>query len=262
MKRKISIVMLVIVLVSLLAVPGYAAQDAEYVVDDAGFLSETEWVRLEAAAAQVSESYDCGVYIYTVPDLEALGYGSDPYVAAYSHFYDAGLGLGGDDNGIIVFISAQYMDYAVFVRGEDAEYAFDEYGLAELESEYISYLSDGDWYKGFAAYISGCGRYLELAAQGDPVREGNAGNIGLGMIIGLLIAFFVCKSYKNQLKSVRKETEATRYNVGGLELTRQLDQFTHTTVTKTKIKSDSSDSGGGSTSARSGGGGHGRSGRL
>ena len=135
MKRKISIVMLVIVLVSLLAVPGYAAQDAEYVVDDAGFLSETEWVRLEAAAAQVSESYDCGVYIYTVPDLEALGYGSDPYVAAYSHFYDAGLGLGADDNGIIVFISAQYMDYAVFVRGEDAEYAFDEYGQTRMICE-------------------------------------------------------------------------------------------------------------------------------
>ena len=86
-------------------------------MDDAGFLSETEWVRLEAAAAQVSESYDCGVYIYTVPDLEALGYGSDPYVAAYSHFYDAGLGLGADDNGIIVFNA----DVEIFIIAKDAK---------------------------------------------------------------------------------------------------------------------------------------------
>ncbi len=259
MKRKVSVFIVLLAFVCLLCLPVSAA-GGNYVVDDAGFLSGSELDRLEEAAAEVSEKYSCGVYILTVPDLDDMGYGSDPYVAAYSHYHDNSLGLGYERDGIILFISAEYMDYAVFVYGDGAEYAFDEYGLLELESEYIGYLSDRDWFNGFAHYISGCGRYLALAEEGDPVREGIAGSLGLGLIIGAAIAFIVCMILKAQLKSVRKATEALHYNVGGLNLSLQRDQFTHTTVTKTKIQTESK--GGGSSSARSGGGGHGRSGRL
>jgi len=260
MKRKITVFVILLVVVSLLCLPVQAAE-GQYVVDEAGFLSDNEWARLEAAAASTSEKYDCGVYILTVPDLMDMGYGSDPYVAAYSYYHDNSLGLGSGRDGIIVFISAEYMDYAVFVYGEGAEYAFDEYGLAELENEYIGYLSDREWYEGFNAYIKGCSRFLELAEEGDPVREGMGGSIGLGLIIGLVIAFIVCGIFKSQLKSVHKGSKAMQYNVGGLNLTRERDQFTHQTVVRRKIK-DESNSGGGSTRARSGGGGHGRSGRL
>ena len=259
MKRRLSVFVILLILVSLVCLPVQAA-GGSYVVDDAGFLSDTELVRLESSAANVSEKFGCGVYILTVPDLNDMGYGSDPYVAAYSHYHDNSLGLGSDRNGIIVFISAEYLDYAVFVYGEEAEYAFDEYGLEELENEYIEYLSDHEWFDGFEAYIKGCGRYLALAEEGKPVRESMTGSIGLGLIIGAVIAFIVCRIFKNQLKSVYKGSEAMEYIVGGINLVLQRDQFTHRTVTKRKIKDDSD--GGGSTSARSGGGGHGRSGRL
>ena len=259
MKRRLSVFVILLILVSLVCLPVQAA-GGSYVVDDAGFLSDTELVRLESSAANVSEKFGCGVYILTVPDLNDMGYGSDPYVAAYSHYHDNSLGLGSDRNGIIVFISAEYLDYAVFVYGEEAEYAFDEYGLEELENEYIEYLSDHEWFDGFEAYIKGCGRYLALAEEGKPVRESMTGSIGLGLIIGAVIAFIVCRIFKNQLKSVYKGSEAMEYIVGGINLVLQRDQFTHRTVTKRKIKDDSN--GGGSTSARSGGGGHGRSGRL
>ena len=128
MKRKLSVLILLLVIAGLMCLPVQAA-DSGYVVDEAGFLTESEWARLEATAASVSEKYDCGVYILTVPDLGSLGYGDDPYNAAYSYYHDNSLGLGGDRDGIIVFISAEYMDYAVFVYGDGAEYAFDEYGI-------------------------------------------------------------------------------------------------------------------------------------
>lgn len=262
MKCRLSVFVILLILVSLVCLPVQAA-GGSYVVDDAGFLSDTELVRLESSAANVSEKFGCGVYILTVPDLNDMGYGSDPYVAAYSHYHDNSLGLGSDRNGIIVFISAEYLDYAVFVYGEEAEYAFDEYGLEELENEYIEYLSDHEWFDGFEAYIKGCGRYLALAAEGEPVRKGMTGSVVLGIIIGVIVAFLICKSYKNQLKSVRMQSEALQYNAGGLNLTKELDQFTHTTVERRKIKQkDDDDGNSGFTVARSGGGGHGRSGRL
>ena len=262
MKRKLSVFVILLILVSLLCLPVQAA-DVGYVVDDAGFLSESELARLESSAADISEKLSCGVYILTVPDLNEMGYGSDPYVAAYSYYHDNSLGLGSDRNGIIVFISAEYLDYAVFVYGKEAEYAFDEYGLEELENEYIGYLSDHEWFKGFDAYIKGCGRYLALADEGEPVREGMTGSVGLGIIIGVIVAFLICKSFKNQLKSVRMQSEALQYIAGGLNLTKEIDQFTHTTVERRKIKREDDDDGdSGFTVARSGGGGHGRSGRL
>lgn len=258
MKRKLSVFIILLVLACLLCLPAYAA-DGGYVADGAGFLSSSDEAKLESAAASVSEKYGCGVYILTVPDLEDMGYGSDPYVAAYSHYHDNALGLGGERNGIIIFISQRYLDYAVFVYGDGAEYAIDEDGLAMLEEEYIDYLSAGLWYEGFDAYISGCGRYLELAARGEPVRAGEGGSVLIGVVIGLAAALIVCLIQKGKLKSVRKGAEASNYNVGGLDLTRRIDQFTHTTVSKRKIEKSS---GGGNSAARSGGGGHGRSGRL
>ena len=115
MKRKLSVFVVLLILVSLLCIPAQAASGS-YVVDEAGFLSESEAARLESSAANVSEKFGCGIYILTVPDLIDMGYGSDPYVAAYSYYHDNSLGLGSDRNGIIIFISAEYMDYAVILN--------------------------------------------------------------------------------------------------------------------------------------------------
>ena len=259
MKSKKSFLIIFLLVIMLLSLPVQAASE-NYVLDGAGYLSESQLEGLEKMATAVSEKYNCGVYILTVPDMEEMGYGSDSYVVTYSYYHDNALGMGDERNGIIVFISAAYRDYAVFVYGEGAEYAFDEYGLEELENRYIGYLSEDDWYVGFKTYISGCEEYLRLASEGMPVREDAAGSIGLGIIVGVIVAFIVCGKHKKQLKSVQKEKEALAYNVGGIDLTKKVDKYSHTTVTRREICDDDDD--GPSTSARSGGGGHGRSGKI
>ena len=63
------------------------------------------------------------------------------------------------------------------------------------------------------------------------------------------------------MKSVHQKKEADAYlTEGGLHLTQQYDQYTHTTETRTKIEKSSSS--GGSTCSESGGGGSGRSGNF
>ena len=162
-------------------------------------------------------------------------------------------------------LSMKERDYAMFVYGEWAEYAFDRYGAEQLENRFLSCFSDGDWYGGISNYLTACDEFLELAEAGKPVRSSPLPAIGIAVAVSCLIAFLVCMILKGQMKSVRKGVDANVYTTagGGLKLTDSYDHYTHTTETRRKIESNS---GGGRSSggtvSRSGGGGHGRSGKF
>ena len=77
-----------------------------------------------------------------------------------------------------------------------------------------------------------------------------------------LAAGTVCLWLLRKMKSVHQKAEADAYlTAGGLHLTKQYDQYTHTTETRTKIQKESSGGSGGSTYSESGGG-SGRSGKF
>ena len=159
----------------------------------------------------------------------------------------------------MLLLSMRERDWATFFYGPTAEYAFDAYGQEELEDAYLDYFRDNDWYGGFAGYINECGRYLELAAQGTPVRRSPVGAILIVVLVSCLIALIVCMILRGKMKSVAKKTEAGSYiSAAGLSLTRREDQYTHTTTTQRKIESSSSSG----SSSESGGGGSGRSGKF
>ena len=78
-----------------------------------------------------------------------------------------------------------------------------------------------------------------------------AAAVGISCLIAGGICFFLLSS----MKSVHQKKEADVYlTEGGLHLTEQYDQYTHTTETRTKIEKESS--------SESGGGGSGRSGKF
>ena len=80
-----------------------------------------------------------------------------------------------------------------------------------LEDEYIDYLSAGLWYEGFKAYIDGCGRYLELAEQGEPVRAGEGGSVLIGVVIGLLAIFMHRANIKRLLSGTEKKATFSKF---------------------------------------------------
>ena len=80
-------------------------------------------------------------------------------------------------------------------------------------------------------------------------------------VLACLPTGLVCIWLMRGMKSVRQKKEANAYlTEGGLHLTQQYDQYTHTTEMRTKIETSSSS--GGSTHSESGGGGSGRSGSF
>lgn len=229
-----------------------------YVIDTVPLLGDGEWNRLEDMAETVSTRYGCGVYMVTVDDYEDYGSGDVFDVATQIyHNDDNGFGVGTGRNGIMLLLSMDDRDWAMFVYGENAEYAFNSYGQEQLEEVFLDNFADNDWYGGFSDYIEACGEYLAKAEAGKPVRANPLWGIGLSTGLSCLVALAVCMVMKRKMKTARQKIEADAYiSDGGLMLTASHDHYTHTTETSRKIERSSG------SSSRSGGDGSGRSGKF
>ena len=73
MKKRIIALLAMMVLSLLLCVPALAAGFDEaglyFVTDEAGLLSDQEWLELETRAEEISREYKCGVYIILLDDF-------------------------------------------------------------------------------------------------------------------------------------------------------------------------------------------------
>ena len=105
--------------------PELGSTGMNYVFDLRGMLSDGEREELEDRAEDIALRRSCGIYTLFVENFTAYGYGDDPYTALYQIYHAEGLGVGEDRNGVIIMLSMKERDYAMFVYGEWAEYAFD-----------------------------------------------------------------------------------------------------------------------------------------
>ena len=140
-----------------------------YVTDEAGLLSENENMMLEKMAETVSQKYDIGVYIVTVEDYRDF-HSEGVYKATYTIYHEYTMGEGPDRDGIMLLLSMDDRDWAMFCYGSRCEYAFNSYGQQKLEKVFLDNFGENDWYGGFEDYIKECSVYLEKAASGKPVR--------------------------------------------------------------------------------------------
>ncbi len=232
-----------------------------YIFDLSDKLSFDEWAELEAQAADISQRHGCGVYAAFVDDFTEYGGGDSVYKTTYQLYHANELGMGENRDGIIILLSMADRDYAMFVYGENAENAFNEYGQEQLEESFLSDFGGDEWYSGVSHYLDTCDEYLTLAEEGKPVRKSTLPMYIIVVVSSLVISGVICLVLKWKMQTVHKKVEADEYvAAGGLQLTKKYDRYTHTTETRSKIHSDSdSDSG---TSSCSGGGGSGRSGTF
>ena len=227
----------------------------DYVLDMAGLLDYDQWRTLEERAAELAAQYGCGVYTVTVEDY--ADYGADIESVIEDAYHQLELGEGSERDGILLLLSMAERDFATFVYGEQAEYAFNPYGLGQLKDCFLDNFADNDWYGGFSDYLEECGAYLSLAESGNPVQASPWGGVAAAVVISMLIALVICLRLKGKMKSVRRKAEANAYvATGGLTLTGRQDLYTYTTETRRSTKSKDSDSFKGDS------GGHGNSGKF
>lgn len=250
--RKWSIPAILILLLTLLALPVQASEH-RFVFDEAFLLSVPKAEELDTMASEISGRYGCGVYIVTLLDYSE--YGSDVRDAAESYFLAHDLGIGEDDNGIMLMLSMADRDYALIAHGNLGNAAFTDYGKDILSEAFLDDFRYDSWVNGFSDYMDTSEKLLLAAASGTPVDIEQGSGVGLTLIMVLLIptliAGIACGVMAASMKSARSKTNANDYS-RGVQITDRRDRFITRTVVRQKIESSSSSSRGG-TRVNSGG---------
>ena len=263
MKKRTRCLLLVFLFCLVLCVNAAAAEQTgaqlSYVTDAAGLLSENEDTRLEKMAETVSRKYGVGVYIVTVEDYRDF-HSEGVYKATYTIYHEYTMGEGPNRDGIMLLLSMDDRDWAMFCYGSRCEYTFNNYGQKQLEKVFLDNFGDNDWYGGFEDYVKECSVYLEKAAAGKPVRASLFVPILIVIGLSLLAAAAIVAVIWQKMDNVSEKATANAYVSAGLRLTEQTDRFTHKTTSSRKIERSSSSSG--SSCSESGGGGSGRSGKF
>ena len=221
MKTKLFITLLLCL--TLIMSLGLFAQAAEigYVTDTAGILSADELSYLNEQAKQVSEYYNCGVYVLVVDNYKNYVNGSiaDFSEAIYTSY---SLGLGENRDGIILSLSMAERDYDLCAYGDFAHYAFTDYGKGKLAETFLDNFRNNDWAGGLNDYIANSISLMDMAKNGNPldiiiydeepeVPGWDSFEIVLILALSSLIAFAVCGIFKMQMKNIGRKTTAQEY---------------------------------------------------
>lgn len=246
MKKRITYVLLALVLCFSLGFSVWA-QEA-FVFDEADLLSDAEEAALAQKLADVSETYQAQILVYTVAATEG---GDAEWLL--NHLYDSkSFGYGQARNGVMILLCMDLREYRILSNGYAAD-AIGGYEIDAIGEAIVSDLSDGNYGAAFTEFADQCAYYLDGYLNGFPFNFGK--NLLIALVIGIVIGLIVASVLKGQLKSVRKQNQANVYvRSGSMQLTTQRDLFLYRDVTRTK-KESSSSSGSKSGSSRSTGGG-------
>ena len=262
MKKKL-FVSLLLCLVLLLSFSCLAFADSRaHVGDSAGLLSAAEYTELENMCAAVSDKFGCGVYIITVSDFRQ--YGNSVESAAEAIFKGTGMGVGDDENGVMLLLSMEERDYDLLAHGDTGNAAFTDYGKDLLADSFLSYFRQDDWFGGFKAYVSSCEYFLQCSSEGQPIDVPAeepltfAEKLPFILLIPCVIAGVVCLIAKAGMKTAKRKIGAAEYvTPNSFYLRVRTDNFTHRTQSVERIqRSDNRSSGGGGTTVNAGGFSH------
>ena len=265
MKNRIISLLTVTFMLFALCITSVASEKLNYVTDTAELLTSEELIELYSMTKEISEKYDFGIYIVTVDDFTEYVDTYEVTEAAETIYFEYELGKGNEKNGILLLLSMSERDYAIYAYGY-GNIAFTDYGKDYLSEEFLDNFAKDDWYGGFYDYVYVSGQMLDKAINGNPVdieisnnkNNGRIYGIIICTLIGFVIAVIVKNKLKKQLVSVHTGTEATNFiATKGLELSKNIDEYTHTTTERVyspKEKESSSGSSRGGTSVNSNGG--------
>ena len=260
-KRLIVSLLLCLVLLSSFSCLAFADSRA-HVGDSAGLLSADEYTELENMCAAVSDKYGCGVYIITVSDFRQFGNSVES--AAEAIFKGTGMGVGEDENGVMLLLSMEERDNDLLAHGSIGNAAFTDYGKDLLADSFLSHFRQDDWFGGFKAYVSSCEYFLQCASEGQPIDVPAekpltfAQKLPVIVLVPCVIAGIVCLISKAGMKTARRKTGAAEYvTPNSFYLRVRTDNFTHRTQSVERIqRSENRPSGGGGTTVNAGGFSH------
>ena len=248
MTRKITCLLLSLLLCALMALPATAAENTGFLYDDADLLTTAEEAALIQKLASSSAKYEAQIVIVTIASMD--GGDIDSYV---DYLYDSmGFGYGEHHDGVLLLVCMDPREYRILSNGY-AGVAIDTDYIGWIGDLIVSDLSDGNYADAFETFADECAYYLDGYINGFPFDAG--GTLAVSLIIGIVIGLIVAFVLKGQLKSVRAQSRAQEYvKDGSMHVTVGNDIFLYRNVTRTaKPKNNSSGSSGGTARSKGGG---------
>ncbi len=272
MKKRVITLALAVLLCFVSVIPAFAengfADEYYRVIDKPIILSQPDRVALLEKLDEISIRQKMDVVVMITKSLDGdtiEEYADDAYdVRSY--------GYGENRDGVLLLIDMETKSWHITTCGY-GETAFTASGIKHIGEQMMPYLSDEDYAGAFNVYAEKCDEFITLARNGTPfdLGEDSQGSsdsseeakkplslvwIPVSIVIGIVVAFFVVKGMKNDLKSVKKKKEANSYvRNGSMVLTENYDTFLYSEVTKTEIQKQNNS--GSSTHTSSSGTSHG-----
>lgn len=246
MKKRFTYFLLAVVLCFSLGL-GVSAQES-FLFDEADLLSSAEEAALAQKLADLSETYQAQILVYTAATTEG---GDIDY--HLNNLYDSrGFGYGQAHDGVLLLICMDVREYRILSNG----FAADAIGGSEIDAigeAIVSDLSDGNYADAFTEFADQVAYYLDGHINGFPFNFGK--NLLTALIVGAIVGLITVFVLKGQLKSVYMQNQANVYvRSGSMQVTDSREFFLYREVRRVK-KESSSSSGSSSGSSRHTGGG-------
>ena len=230
--------------------PGETASPAGdgFVYDEADLLSDGEEAALTRKLETISRANKAEIIIMTMASLN--GGNMDSLV---EYVYDSmGFGYGENRDGVLLLVCMQPREYRILSNGY-AGVAIDTGDIEAIGDAIVSDLSGGNYAEAFDTFADECAYYLDGYVNGFPFDAGKS--LAIALIIGIVAGVAVALILKGQLKSVRKQHQASAYvRDGSMHLTMSNDIFLYRNVTRTRKQTNTSSGSSGGTSRSVGGG--------
>lgn len=225
------------------------AQEKEYVIDDAGILSDSEEQKLNALCQKASKNCKTDIVVLTI--TQGIDYSVfDQYIRDLleANYGYSGTGAGGD--AICFAVDMNSRAYRLVTSGiakSDISQSQFDHIMEVSEDE----LRDADYYDAFRKYINNVERCLNQS-----ILYKLTWNMPIKLLISLIVAIIAVLAMMYNAKA--------KITVGGTTYTKnhnfhvraQRDDFINTTVVKRRIEKSTSSSGGGGGGNSGSGGGH------
>ena len=269
MTRKISCLLLSILVLCSLMLNVTAEETLWRIVDNADLLDTAEESALEESARLIRETYNMDVVILTVDTLN----GKRPQDYADDYYDEHGYGCGEEKSGLLLLISMEQRDWYISTCG-NAIYALTDYGIQCVGEELLN--GFGMSYEaGFRMFLNALPEYFEAYENGSPIdgyadysgdyyhgdqeevvyyEEDLSPSLLLSLIVGIVAAAISVLVMRLGMNTRKPQRSASAYmQQSSYRLSRRQDMFLYSNVTKTR-RQENKPSGGGSSVHRSSGG--------
>ena len=243
MKKIISLFILALLSINI-SISASAEYEMPPVIDEAGYLTESEISELTDRLLDIREKYNFDVAIYT----EASMSGVDAMNTADDIFDYLGYGAGDGADGMLLYISDNPREYWFTTHGYGMT-AFNDNGLAYLEKKILPSLKKDNYYEAFSSYVDHAEELLEMAKNGEPFnKKQHSTKFVIFVIIGallipLLVGFIMMNNKLKKMKTAVKQDYAGYYiKPGSMNITYARDLFMYSTINRTEKQKSSSSS--------------------